>query len=186
MGDQAGTRSQLTEDARRIAEELRNELVGGGDRSKSKGRSSGDRTSKSRTRSSKKTKKKKRRRSSSSSSSSQEDSRRRKKHVPTSQKIKRDQWPEGYDTEGMDDLSFLEAHAIMDREDKVRKRDRDSLPGVRVARKETKLKLVKVPEGLDDGSENLHVARYYNCWYSVEGSSSFGGEEFPSTVIFRF
>ena len=153
LGGTDESRRQLDEDARRIASELQKEL-GGGDH--------GDRNSTSKSRSSrKKRSKRKRRRSTSSSSSSEEESRRRrKKRVPTSRKIPRDQWPEGYDTEGMDDLSFREAQAIKDREDKLVKRNRDSLPGVRVARRESKLKMVEVPAGIDDGVDNLHEARY--------------------------
>ena len=60
----------------------------------------------------------------------------------------------------MDGLTFLEALAMKDREDKQMKKDHESLPGVRVARKEAKLKQISIPAGTDDGDENLHMARY--------------------------
>ena len=108
---------------------------------------------------SKRSKRKKRRRSSTTSSSSSEEETRKSKRKPTSQKLKRDQWPADHDTDDMDALTYMEALAMKDREDKLLKKDRENYPGVRVARKEAKIKQISIPAGIDDGDENLHMAR---------------------------
>ena len=182
MDGDATERNRLEAEARRISAEIAADMGDTGDRtatpdgsqenqntpdgdsrasvhrensSKSKSRSSSSRSSKK----AKKGKKKRRRSSSSSSSSSGGEARSRRKRLPTSQKLKRERWPEGYDTDDVNDLTFREALAMKEVEDKEVRKDRDSLPGVRVARKETKLKTVSIPAGTDDANENLHMAR---------------------------
>ena len=163
MDGDATERNRLDSEARGISAEIgadmgivlaRQSRRGhGGPRGKDSSRSKSKSLSRSRSSSKKLKKSKKKRRSSSSSSSSslgEEPVRSRRRRLLTSEKLKRERWPEGYDTDVINDFTFREALAKKEVEEKMVMKDRDSLPGVRVARKEAKLKNGSIPAGIRD------------------------------------
>ena len=82
--------------------------------------------------------------------------------VPTSKKLPRDMWPEGYSSLDVDKLTV--GQCILVRDSKLREAAKiektRSLPGLMVARKQIVRPLVTVPSGTDNGMDIIHPARF--------------------------
>ena len=96
--------------------------------------------------------------------------------VPTSKKLPRDMWPEGYSASDVDKLTV--GQCILVRDSKLREKAKmekaSSLPGLMVARKQVVRPLVTVPGGTDNGMDIIHPARFLRpptgsveAWYKL-------------------
>ncbi len=80
---------------------------------------------------------------------------------PLSKRLPRSEWPSGYTSEDVDSFTVTDLLLLKQAQDKAERKSKEGLPGVVNRRTESTKKLRKVPEGVDNDHDKLHVARFY-------------------------
>ena len=83
--------------------------------------------------------------------------------LPTSDLLPENLWPEGFDKDKINTISFKNAMKLKKLQDESKKEEDERIPGVSISKPDKPIKpikLVTVPAGTDNATTILHVSRF--------------------------